>query len=284
MTTQLPGFKTLLFGDSGDGKTHVVRSLLRAGVQPIVQATEPGMRALAACDNPACSVCKGVPAGATIPWNYIAPNGGDLDVLKQQVEWIGTRDQKFLCNINDTNRAKSFTQYATLVKNLENFVDSEGKSWGPVHSWGTDRAYVLDGLTEVGTFAMDLFVGRRPLYDKSDYQVAQRIVLNTVKLLIGLRCHVIILAHLDAGEDVLGRPKSTVLSVGKKLAPELPRLFDDMPFAYREGDKFFWSTAKFGITSKGRNLPIKDAMNPDFGAIVESWKRAGGQITPTEVK
>ena len=79
----------------------------------------------------------------------------------------------------------------------------------------------------------------------------------------------------------MGRPKGTVLSVGRKLAPDLPRLFDDMPFAYRETDKFFWSTSKFGMESKGRNLPIKDAMAPDFGAIVESWKRAGGVIAPT---
>lgn len=153
--------------------------------------------------------------------------------------------------------------------------------------WGTDRAFVLDGLTSTGEMAMDLFCGRRPLYDKPDYQIGQQAVLNLMKLLTcQMRCPVIVIGHLDGGqEDVMGRgDKGNVMAPGRKLAPQLPRLFDDMPLAYREGDKFLWSTAKFGITSKGRNLPIKDAMAPDFGTIVESWKRAGGQIEPTPVE
>lgn len=281
----LPGFKTLLFGDSGDGKTHVIRTLLRSGIQPLVLATEPGMRALARCDNPTCPVCKSVPADAgPIPWAYVPPSSGDIATLIQQSEWVNTRDQKFLCAINDTTRSKTYNQFTEVLKHIERFVDSGGKDWGPVPSWNTDRALVLDGLTSLGDMAMDLFCGRRPLYDKPDYMIAQRSIKSLiVYLTCQVRCHVIVIAHLDAGEDSMGRPKGTVLTVGRKLSPDLPRLFDDMPLAYREADKFRWSTSKFGMTSKGRNLPIKDAMDPDFGPIVESWKRAGGSIQKTEV-
>lgn len=286
MTAPLPGFKTLLFGDSGDGKTHAIRSLLRQGLTPIVLATEPGMRALAKCDNAACAVCAGVPAAApAIPWAYVPPTAGDLGILIEQATLVNTRDQKFLCSINDTQRSKNYNQFTLVLKTLEKFVDSTGKEWGNVAQWSTDRVLVIDGLSSLGDMAMDLFTGRRPLYDKSDYQVAQRAIKNlVVYLTCQVRCHVVLIAHLDSGEDIMGRPKGTVFSVGRKLAPELPRLFDDMPFAYRKGDKFFWSTATFGMASKGRNLPIKEDMAPDFGAIVESWKRAGGQITPTEGK
>jgi hypothetical protein len=279
----LPGFKTLLYGDSGDGKTHVLRTLLKHGITPLVQATEPGMRALAPCDNAACPVCKDTRTAPPIPWSYVPPTAGDIKSLITQAEWISKYDQKYLCNVVDNTRSQHYNQFSLILKNIENFVDSTGKSWGPVPSWNTDRAYVLDGLTETGAMAMDLFCGKRPLYDKPDYQIAQKAVLNFIKLLTcQIRCPVIVVAHLDSGEDVMGRPKGTVLTIGRKLAPDLPRLFDDMPFAYREGDKFFWSTAKFGMASKGRNLPIKDAQAPDFGTIVESWKRAGGQIQPTE--
>ena len=278
----LPGFKTLLFGASGDGKTHAIRTLQRAGITPLVLATEPGMRALAPCDNPGCAVCKETRAAPPIPWTYVPPTAGDLGILLKQAELINTRDQKFLCSINDTARAGNYNQFSQVLRQVENFTDSTGRSWGSVPTWNTDRALVVDGLSSLGDMAMDLFVGRRPLYDKSDYQVAQRVVKNlVVYLTCQVRCHVVLIAHLDSGEDSMGRPKGTVLSVGRKLAPDLPRLFDDMPFAYRETDKFFWSTSKFGMESKGRNLPIKDAMAPDFGASVESWKRAGGVIAPT---
>lgn len=281
----LPGFKTLLFGDSGDGKTHVIRTLLRHGITPIVQATEPGMRALAPCDNPACAVCKDTRGTPPIPWSYIAPVGGDIKALIQQASEVSRFDQKALCNIVDNQRSKNYDQFSQLLKNFETFTDAGGKSWGAPLTWATDRCYVLDGLTQAGTMAMNLFAGRRPLYDKPDYQIAQKILLEFIKLLTcGMRAHVVVIAHVDFGEDVMGRPKGTVLAPGRKLAPELPALFDDMVLATREGDKFAWTTSKFGMQAKGRNLPYKDGMVPDFGAIVESWKRAGGQIQPTEVK
>lgn len=286
MTTPLPGFKTLLYGEAGDGKTHVLRSLLRHGILPLVQCTEPGMRALSRCMNAECEVCKAVPASApAIPYAYVAP-GGDLKALKQQADWVGTRDQKFLCNIVDGQRAQTYGQFSQVLAGMENFVDSTGKAWGNVGSWGTDRCYVLDGLTGAGDMAMDLFAGRRPLLDKPDYQIGQGLLQGMIEYLTcQTRCHVVVIGHLDGGqEDVMGRSGTSgnVMAPGRKLAPQLPRLFDDMPFAYREGDKFFWSTSKYGLKSKGRNLPYKDKMAPDFGAIVEGWKRAGGVVQPTE--
>lgn len=282
----LPGFKCLLYGDSGDGKSHSLRTLLAHGITPLVQATEPGMRALSRCVNAECPVCRGVPASApAIPYNYVAP-GGDLGALRQQAGWVGDKDQKFLCGIVDGTRNKTYGQFSAILANMENFIDSTGKAWGNVGTWGTDRAYVLDGLTGAGDMAMDLFAGRRPLLDKPDYQIGQGLVQSMMEFLTcQTRCHVVVIGHLDGGqEDVMGRSGLTgnVMAPGRKLAPQLPRLFDDMPFAYREGDKFYWSTAKFGVKSKARNLRIGDKLPPDFGAIVESWKRAGGVIVPTE--
>jgi hypothetical protein len=243
------------------------------------------MRALARCVSPDCLICRAVPATApAIPYNYVAP-GGDLAALTQQAEWANTRDQKFLCSITDSTRNKTYGQFSTIMRNMENFTDQTGKQWGNVGSWDTDRCYVLDGLTGAGDMAMDLFAGRRPLYDKPDYMIAQSLVQGLVEFLTcQVRCHVVVIGHLDGGqEDVMGRSGMTgnVMAPGRKLAPQLPRLFDDMPFAYREGAQFFWSTAKFGVKSKARNLAIKDKLIPDFGPLVESWKRAGGVITPT---
>lgn len=281
----LPGFKVLNLGDSGSGKTHAIRTLLAVGIQPLVLATEPGMRSLSPCDNPACGVCKDTRQYPPIPWAYITPTPGDIDTLIAQAELINSRDLAFLCAIKDTTRNKQYTQFVDVLKLIKNFVDSTGKSWGPVHSWNTDRALVLDAWTSLTPMAMDMFCGKRPAYDKSDYQIAQRALENLATMLTcQVRCHVIILAHPEKEyNEVTGQVTLTVSTVGQKLAPKLPRLFDDVPTSLRAGTKFTWSTAETNIIGKGRNLPIAAGLAPDYRPIVASWQRAGGVIEKTEV-
>ena len=283
----LPGFKEFLVGDSGAGKTHAVRSLLGTGIQPILLATEPGFRSLAPCDNPACTICGPFNSenrkAPPIPWAYVPPTSGSIDVLIEQAGQIATMTQEALCKIKDTRRAQDYNQFVEILKLLKNFVDYSGNSFGPVTSWGTDRCLVFDGLSSTGDMAMDLFCGRRPLYDKPDYLIAQKAVKNLMIFLTAMiRCPVVVIAHIGRGEDSLeGRNKITVSTVGQKLAPDLPRLFDDMIHAEREGTIFTWSTASPGTVAKGRNVPIKAGMKPDFRMVVDSWKKAGGVIEPT---
>lgn len=290
----LYGFKELLVGDSGAGKTHALRSLLGTGVQPIVLATEPGFRSLAPCDNPKCVICGPMDSAnrkaPPIPWAYIPPmkpdvqgQTGSLDILIEQANNTLTKDQAGLTKVYDTKRKDDFSQFVEILKILKDFKDSTGKSWGSVGSWNTDRCLCLDGLSSLGQMAMDMFAGRRPLYDKPDYQIAQRAISNLmVYLTMQVRCPVVVIAHVQRGEDSLeGRNKITVSTVGQKLAPDLPRMFDDMIHAEREGATFKWSTATAGAVAKGRNIPIADNITPGFAQVVASWKRAGGLIVPT---
>lgn len=282
MTQALPGVKELIISESGCGKTHVVRTLLRAGIQPLVLATEPGMRALAPCDNMACAICKDTRDAPPIPWAYVSPAPGDIDVLIKQADLINTRDLKFLCNINDTDR-KAYNQFGDVLRLCRDFVDNTGKSWGPIAKWNTDRALVLDSWSGLGPMAMNMFCGKRPAYDKSDYQVAQRALFNFYQLLFcGIRCHVIINGHVERGFTESGTGlKLTINTVGQKLAPDLPPLADDMIYADRNGDKFTWNTAIPNVITKARNLPLKDGIVPGYEQVIASWKRAGGKIEPT---
>jgi hypothetical protein len=67
-------------------------------------------------------------------------------------------------------------------------------------------------------------------------------------------------------------------TLGRKLAPVLPRFFSDVILSERQGTKFTWSTASVGADLKARNLPVADGLPPDFGAIIASWKKQGGVI------
>lgn len=297
VAVSLPGFKELLVGDSGAGKTHAVRSFLGTGIQPILLATEPGFRSLAPCDNdgtngrPACPICG--PKGSAnrahppIPYAYVPPTAGNIDILLGQANDIATKNQSQLANVQDAKRKDDYKQFIEVLTLLKEFKDANGVNYGPVTSWGNDRVLVLDGLSSIGDMAMDLFAGRRALYDKPDYQIAQRAVKNLmVFLTMQVSCPVVVIAHVGRGEDSLeGRNKITVNTVGQKLAPDLPRMFDDMIHAEREGTNFTWSTATSGAVAKGRNVPILAGMKPDFGVVVKSWIKAGGILTPSpEIK
>lgn len=281
----LPGFKELLIGDGGVGKTHVLRTLLAHGIQPYVLATEPGMRALAPCENTNCAICATtrttVPAGS-IPYRYVEYNVGGIDLLIKQAGDVNTKNQSQLAKIEDGQR-KDYFQFGDVLQLTKRFVDSDGVDHGLVSEWNTDRAFVLDSSTELANMAMAMYVGRRPVYDKPDYQVAQRMVYNYIHLLTNsFKCHVIVLGHPDkVFNEAVGVTSMTLQTVGQKLSPQLPRKFDDVIIAKRNGDKFEWSTAEFNSEGKGRNLPTKTGLKPDFGQVVEAWKRGGGKIEKT---
>lgn len=284
----LPGVKEFLVGDSGNGKTHVVRSLLGTGIQPLMLATEPGFRALSPCDNPACNICG--PMGSAnrafpaIPYIFIPPSSAGLEILQEQAKNVMTKDQAALSRIVDKQRENDFNAMKQFYDALGAFKASDGMNYGAIEQWGTDRCLVVDGLSSLGDMAMDMYVGRRPLYDKPDYQIAQRVLKAAVMYLtMKVRAHVILIAHIGRGEDSLeGRNKITANTVGQKLAPELPRFFDDMIHAEREGAVFTWSTATTGAIAKARNLPYKTGMQPSFKPVVESWKKAGGILIPSQ--
>ena len=223
---------------------------------------------------------------APIPYVYIPPSSASLAILKEQAMNIMTKDQAALARINDTKRKDDFNAMLSVYNAMDAFIASDGVNYGAVQDWNTDRCLVVDGLSSLGDMAMDMYVGRRSLYDKPDYQIAQRVVKSFVQLLtMKLRCHVVLIAHVDRGFDALGAAnKITAMTVGQKLAPDLPRFFDDMIIAERDGTKFTWSTATTGAISKGRNLPYKTDMVPSFVPVVNSWKKAGGIIVPTEPK
>jgi hypothetical protein len=88
-----------------------------------------------------------------------------------------------------------------------------------------------------------------------------------------------LLAHAERETDeVSGGSKIMAATLGKKLAPRLPRFFSDVVLADRQGAKFTWSTAAIGADLKARNLPIADGLPPDFGPIITNWKKQGGII------
>lgn len=268
----LPGINVMLLGASGAGKTYSLRTLVKAGITPMCVFTEPGFEVLGDIPCP------------QLHWRYLPPAPANWAALIDSAQKINTLSLESLAKLSDINKAKH-AQYIDLLKTLSNFkCDRCGQEFGAADSWGTDRAVVLDSLSGVNVMAMSLVVGSKPVKSQSDWGIAQdnleRLVMN---LCVNTRAHFILLAHSEREVDeVMGGAKIMASTLGRKLAPKLPRFFSDVVLAVKEGAKFSWSTAAVGADLKARNLPIADNLPPDFAPMLENWKKHGGKILTDE--
>ena len=262
----------MLMGASGSGKTYVLRTLKKSGITPFCIFTEPGQETIGDMPHP------------DLHWKYIAPASQSWDNMITGARNVNTLSFESISKMTDPTRSQ-YGQFVDFLSSLNNYVcDRGGEKYGDVCKWGTDRAIVVDGLTGVGIMAMGLVVGSKPVRHQGDWGIAMQLVANLFqKLCTDTRCHFVLISHIDRETDeVMGGTKIMAATLGRKLAPVLPRFFSDVVLTQREGTKFTWSTAALGADLKARNLPVADGLAPDFSAIINSWKKQGGIIEQSE--
>ena len=140
------------------------------------------------------------------------------------------------------------------------------------------RIFVMDSLTETANAAMKMQIGSRPMASPGDYGVAQNNLMNFLRLLTqGCVCPFVMTAHVDREVDqVTQAAKIMIKAIGKALATEIPTLFSDVIYTMREGNKFTWDTAAYGVDTKTRSLGYKAGIVPDFSLIMDVWKKRSG--------
>jgi hypothetical protein len=252
----------MLCGTTGTGKTHSIRTLVEAGLEVFVLFTEPGMEVLA--DLPKDK----------LHWKYIAPSSPDFADMISSAEKINTMSFEMLTKLPDINKRK-YAEFVSVLTCLSNFIcDRTGQAYGSVDSWGPDRVLVVDSLTGLSLMAMNLVTGSKPVKSMADWGVAidnlERLI---TKLCVDTKCHFVLTAHLEREVDeVTGGTSLMASTLGRKLAPKLPRYFSDVIHVKRDGAKFVWSTASTNVDLKARNLPLAENLLPSFGQIYASWK------------
>lgn len=258
----IPGPKILLLGSTGTGKTHALRTLLDAGLEVFGIFTEPGMEVVSDTDP------------AKFHWHYIPPASTPWAQMIDSAQKINTLSFEALTKMSDINK-RQHTEFLELLNTLANFKDDRtGEVFGPVDSFDNTRAVFIDSLSGLNIMAMNLVTGTKPVKSMADWGVAmdnlERII---TKLTVDLACTVVITAHLEReADEVTGGIQLMASTLGKKLAPRLPRFFSDVIHAKREGDKFSWSTATFNVDLKARNVPISETIPPSFKPLLETWK------------
>lgn len=270
-TSPIPGPKVLLIGDSGTGKTHAIRTLFDAGIEEVFCVfTEPGME-----------VISDIPEGKLM-WKYLAPTRVSWKTLRDQANKVNTLPYKTLAEMSDMDKRK-YNQFVQLYDLLSNFRDDRtGKTYGAVDTWGTNRALVIDSLSGINLMAMKLVVGGKPVRSQPDWMIAMDNVETLItQLTTGVWATVVVLAHVEREVDeITGGSTIMVSSLGRKLAPKIPRFFSDCAQTIRNGKDFVWTTAASNVAVKSRNLPIANNMQPTFTRVFDTWKKRGGLLVP----
>ena len=251
-------YNVLLLGASGSGKTYSVKTLIDAGIEPFIVSTEPGVE----------HVLKkaGAKLGEDCHLTYVSAANPSWDSMIRTAQQINTLQNDVLLKNKNVNK-REYVQFIELLGVCANYIDPlSGKSYGPVDSWDESRALVLDGLTGVGTMSMNMVIGGKPLRTQPDWGISMDQVERFIqKLVFNTKCSFVLIAHIEKVRDeISGQFNVSLSTLGNKLAPKLPPIFDEVICSYREGKSFFWSTALEGFDLKARKLSLSDKLDPSF--------------------
>lgn len=277
----LPGVNVLLQGESGAGKTHSIGTLVDAGLEVFYVALDPGRESLAGYYRD-----KGKPIPPNLHWATVRTLPQGFSELKDIAQKINQYSFEMLTKMVDPNK-KKYDQHVALLTLLSSFQDERtGQNFGAVDSWNTDRVLVIDNLSGFSDIIMNNVTGGKPVKGQNEWGVAQVQVEVFLKMLTdGCKCHFVMLAHVEKElDEVNGGLRLMASTLGKKLAPKLPKMFSDVILAERNGTNWSWNTAATGAALKTRNLPVSEKLPPTFAPILEKWKQRGGRIDKTELE
>lgn len=216
-----------------------------------------------------------------IYWHQQATKPVSLSAMMDMADKVGKLSIEMLTKLTDSSRGEN-NAFFQILKSCSNFIDDRtGKELGPVDKFPTSRIFAMDSLTETANSAMKMQIGSRPTASPGDYGIAQNNLMNFLRLLTqGIECPFVMTAHVDRETDAVTQTtKIMVKAIGKALATEIPTLFSDVIYATREGSKFTWDTAAYGVDTKTRSLGYRSGIPPTFGQIFDVWKKRSAQST-----
>ena len=278
MEQDLPGPKVLLMGVAGTGKTFALGTL--------ADWAEKNSKTFYALflDNSADVLLgyyrdRGLELPKCLHWHTQLVKPLTLTQLLGAAENVGKMSYEMITKLIDPNRAKNNAYFEILNACAKPKSDRDGKEFPPVDHWGTDMILALDGLTELSNAAMKMQIGNKPTAAPPDYGVAQNNIMNFLRLCTqAAECTFVLIAHPSREKDELtGTTKVRVSTVGTAICEQIPPLFSDVIYTQREGDKFYWDTSAYGVDTKTRSLGYRTKIEPDFGQILEAWKKRSGK-------
>lgn len=270
-TEDLSAPSMLIMGPPGTGKSWSLHTLLAAGLEVFIIATEPNAvdTILDACERNGVSTDK-------LHWTTIMPVSAGWSTLGEMARQINLLGYEDLGKIKSgIERTKTGRPAQRLIETLANFhCDHCKREFGDCEAWGDDRALVLDSLSGLNDIALRCHIGMKPTAHQGEWGVAMNFESEIIKALTRLPCYTVLIAHIDRDYNVV--TQTTTISpgaLGAKLGPKIGREFSEVVLAKRVKDQFVWSTSEVNTDVKNRSLAISDSLLPNFQPIVDAHRR-----------
>lgn len=274
----------LLLGPAGSGKTTSLATFAAKGIEVFVVVTEPtGVDSLLdAWDRLRLDI-------NLLHFAVVPPMAGSWRALKEMGVRINALTYKDLSELKSGIGKETMKQYPLLLDNLENFHDARsGAHFGDVTSWGADRCLAVDSLSGLSLITLQHTVGLKPSPHQGEWGIAMSATEQLIlKLSSDCQCFFVLTAHIEKEPDeITGMAKISVSTLGRKLAPKIPRFFSEVIRSRKDLKGFRWSTLDSEADLKNRALASSNDLPADFGPIIDAYQRRirnAGHVAPTAV-
>jgi len=276
LSFQLQPPHSLIMGPAGSGKTTSISTYAAAGIECFVIITEP-----TGADSLLDAWERLHLDPALLHYTVIPPTTAGWGALKDMGTRINAMSYKDLSELRSGIGKEHMKQWPKLIHNMENFRDDRtGESFGDVTSFDSSRALILDSLSGFSLISLQNAVGYKPSPHQGEWGAAMSQVENVInKLTSDCQCFFTMTAHIEREPDeITGMSKVTVSTLGRKLAPKIPRFFGEVIRARKDASgKFLWATVDSESDLKNRALPSGANLSQDFTPIVDAYRRRSTQ-------
>jgi hypothetical protein len=267
------GPKIMLEGSSGSGKTHALGTMVdwasKNGKEVFVLFTENGLETLLGYWKD-----RNLPIPDNLHWHSTMTKPLSMAQLMKAADNVGKLSYEAITKMTDADRGGANNAFFKILTACNDFPDDRtGKKFGSPESWGLDKVFMIDSLSELSNACMKMVIGSKPTAAPPDYGLAQNNLMNFLRLCTqSCACTFVMTAHVSREKDeVSGGVKLMTSAIGAAISGTIPQLFSDVIYTTREGTSFFWDTASASVDVKTRNLPIAAKQAPDLGRIMDKW-------------
>lgn len=277
---------TLIMGPPGSGKTDVLATYIEAGIELFVISTEPdGISSLVD------SVKRRELDMEKLHWCSVLPATGEWSAITDMVNTIAGNSYEAISSIKSgVGKDKTRGPALKLLHALQDFpCERTGKMFGDTSTWDDTRALCLDSSSGLSLISMALTIGFKPAAHQGEWGVAMNFVEQLLmKMTSDRSCFFTFTAHVEKElNELTGVSQIMVSTLGRKLAPKIPRFFSEVILAKKIVNMqagtaaFSWANADNMSDLKSRALPISTSMEPSFVPVVEAYRlrtKAAGAV------
>jgi hypothetical protein len=270
----------ILEGEMGTGKTSALRTLLMDKNGGFTGPSVSGIDYVFMINHEGGfeDVLGDIPA-EKLGWKYIPVSEGSFDALIAMVQTINTQHPDTIQKMGGINK-HMYKQFEQLLVTCNNAIDERtGKVLGPIFKFPQNWCLWYESISALTEIAKNNAIGDKPFMEMRDYQMVQNPVRKFLNhVVFSTKCLFVATAHLEREMDpTTNMPQLMISTVGKALAPVIPRFFSDVIVCLRtdappQPPTFQWATTVPGIRTKTRNLPWAQNMPPDFRPLMQRFK------------